>query len=450
MHLDTDIGGDPDDVCALAMLLGWPDVEITGITTTHEEGGRRAGLRARGAAARGPSRHPRRRGRRALDDDARAARRLPRRRALLGTTDPADAAPGGSRARSPRREHRARRDRDRDRTVHEPRAASRSHGPGCSTRVPVVVMGGALPPARSRAIRSGPRTTTGTCSATRGPRRSSNGLARADGRAARRDGEGAPARRPPAAVAGCWSARRRSWPGRPRRTGVDRRAGLAEENPTLPADLLNFHHDPLAAAVAVGWDGVTIERPRPVESSPMSTAMRSPSGGSKRSSTYIRAGERPAPRQPVRVRSARDRARSRARRRARRARRRALAAPADQRRDAVAAVAARWPRYLDAWAQLGMLARDDTEAYACFRVGYHRGLDRLRANGWRGSGYVRWVVRGEPRLPPVAARPRPDRGPHRRGRRSRAVRALPRAVRPDGSASRGVARWHPQADDQQS
>jgi hypothetical protein len=23
-------------------------------------------------------------------------------------------------------------------------------------------------------------------------------------------------------------------------------------------------------------------------------------------------------------------------------------------------------------------------------VGYHRGLDALRANGWRGSGYVRW------------------------------------------------------------
>jgi hypothetical protein len=30
------------------------------------------------------------------------------------------------------------------------------------------------------------------------------------------------------------------------------------------------------------------------------------------------------------------------------------------------------------------------EAYACFRVGYHRGLDRLRQSGWRGSGYVRW------------------------------------------------------------
>ncbi|MGH2473643.1 MAG: DUF3151 family protein, partial [Candidatus Limnocylindrales bacterium] len=25
-----------------------------------------------------------------------------------------------------------------------------------------------------------------------------------------------------------------------------------------------------------------------------------------------------------------------------------------------------------------------------YRVGYHRGLDRLRGSGWRGSGYVRW------------------------------------------------------------
>lgn len=59
-------------------------------------------------------------------------------------------------------------------------------------------------------------------------------------------------------------------------------------------------------------------------------------------------------------------------------------------RDAVSAVVARWPRFLAAWAELGRLGRDDVEAYAAFRVGYHRGLDRLRANGWRGSGYVRW------------------------------------------------------------
>lgn len=68
----------------------------------------------------------------------------------------------------------------------------------------------------------------------------------------------------------------------------------------------------------------------------------------------------------------------------------ALAGMTGTRRDAVADVVARWPRFLDAWARLGQLARDDAEAYACFRVGYHRGLDRLRQSGWRGSGYVRW------------------------------------------------------------
>lgn len=64
--------------------------------------------------------------------------------------------------------------------------------------------------------------------------------------------------------------------------------------------------------------------------------------------------------------------------------------PGPGQRDAVASVVARFPRFLDGWATLGQLGRDDMECYAAFRVGYHRGLDRLRANGWRGSGYVRW------------------------------------------------------------
>jgi hypothetical protein len=68
----------------------------------------------------------------------------------------------------------------------------------------------------------------------------------------------------------------------------------------------------------------------------------------------------------------------------------ALASPDDARRDAVAAVVAASPRFLDAWAALGDLGRDPIERYAAYRVGYHRGLDALRANGWRGSGYVRW------------------------------------------------------------
>jgi purine nucleosidase len=43
IHLDTDFGGDPDDACALALLLGWSGVEIVGITTNLDAGGHRAG-----------------------------------------------------------------------------------------------------------------------------------------------------------------------------------------------------------------------------------------------------------------------------------------------------------------------------------------------------------------------------------------------------------------------
>ena len=68
----------------------------------------------------------------------------------------------------------------------------------------------------------------------------------------------------------------------------------------------------------------------------------------------------------------------------------ALATAQPDRRAQVADVVAAHPRSLDGWAALGDLARDRIEAYACYRVGYHRGLDTLRANGWRGSGYVRW------------------------------------------------------------
>jgi purine nucleosidase len=44
IHLDTDLGSDTDDFCALAMLLGWPGVELTGVTTSSDPGGQRAGF----------------------------------------------------------------------------------------------------------------------------------------------------------------------------------------------------------------------------------------------------------------------------------------------------------------------------------------------------------------------------------------------------------------------
>ena len=68
----------------------------------------------------------------------------------------------------------------------------------------------------------------------------------------------------------------------------------------------------------------------------------------------------------------------------------AIAGPDDARREALASIVASSPRSLDGWSRLGDAGRDVIERYAAYRVGYHRGLDTLRANGWRGSGYVRW------------------------------------------------------------
>lgn len=63
----------------------------------------------------------------------------------------------------------------------------------------------------------------------------------------------------------------------------------------------------------------------------------------------------------------------------------------------IAAVAATHPECLAAWASLGEQALQsgrDIDAYAYFRVGYHRGLDRIRRAGWRGSGKVVWSHEG--------------------------------------------------------
>lgn len=57
---------------------------------------------------------------------------------------------------------------------------------------------------------------------------------------------------------------------------------------------------------------------------------------------------------------------------------------------AIADVVASHPRECAGWAALGDHTSDVITRYAYYRVGYHRGLDALRANGWRGSGYVRW------------------------------------------------------------
>jgi hypothetical protein len=58
-----------------------------------------------------------------------------------------------------------------------------------------------------------------------------------------------------------------------------------------------------------------------------------------------------------------------------------------------AEVAAQHPGFSLAWALLAedALARGNAvESYAYARTGYHRGLDALRRNGWKGYGPVPW------------------------------------------------------------
>lgn len=56
-------------------------------------------------------------------------------------------------------------------------------------------------------------------------------------------------------------------------------------------------------------------------------------------------------------------------------------------------VARQYPTSSLAWAVLAEAALDrgdDVAAYAYARVGYHRGLDLLRRNGWKGAGPIPW------------------------------------------------------------
>ena len=58
-----------------------------------------------------------------------------------------------------------------------------------------------------------------------------------------------------------------------------------------------------------------------------------------------------------------------------------------------AAVVADHPTYSAAWAALAEraeVAGETVTAYAFARTGYHRGLDQLRRNGWKGFGPVPW------------------------------------------------------------
>jgi hypothetical protein len=62
--------------------------------------------------------------------------------------------------------------------------------------------------------------------------------------------------------------------------------------------------------------------------------------------------------------------------------------------DAYKKVAADHPAFSGGWAALAadsLEAGEPVTAYAYARTGYHRGLDALRRNGWKGHGPVPWA-----------------------------------------------------------
>ena len=254
VHLDTDLGSDTDDLCALAMLLGWPGAELAGVTTTSDPGGLRAGMAAYGLRLAGREDVPVAAGAEGTLAPPMAPFEFPdywpepirprpsppgQALALL-----AAAAEGGASvvAVGP----------------FTNLAMLEAVRPGLLGRSRLVVMGGHVP-------------ATGQGFPPQGPDDDFN--LQQDHLAARVVLERCdPVVVPLAATARVWL--RAAHLPRLRAAGplgallADQGEAHARDQgttalgrawPGLPDDLLNFHHDPLACAVALGWDGATVE-----------------------------------------------------------------------------------------------------------------------------------------------------------------------------------------------
>ena len=252
VHLDTDLGGDPDDACALAYLLGRADVDVVGITTSIDRGGVRAGHVSRLLAVTGHT---------SIPVVAGAA-------LSMTTLEPADPVMDPAIAPQPAPPGAA----------LELLAAGIDSGatviavgpltnlallevfqPGSLGRAPVVVMGGWVtppasglpqwPPARDFNIQWDTRaaeivaTTAADLTLVTLPATLTAHLRASDFPRLRASG-------PLGAMLADQTETHAQATGK---------ADLPVGNPRLPADLRNFHYDPVTAAIAVGWDGARIE-----------------------------------------------------------------------------------------------------------------------------------------------------------------------------------------------
>ena len=288
VHLDTDFGGDIDDLCALAMLLGAPEAKLVGLTTVIDWDGRRAEM-ARHAlrlADRG-----------GVPVASGAAGRL----GATGEQGVQDERywPGlGAVARS-RRSGEAL-------ALLEANARSgativaigpftnlallETLRPGVFAHCPVVVMGGYTAAAAAGLPQWGPEM---------------NYNVQADPAAALIVFERVEALVVPLGVSLSVSLRTADLPallaGGPLAQliahqavlhGADHRMSeLAAANPAAPPDLLNFQYDPLACAAALSWPcvGIEEERYRTVEAGRLLTFERDPAGTARRVAVEVDA-----------------------------------------------------------------------------------------------------------------------------------------------------------------
>lgn len=257
IHLDTDLGGDPDDACALALLLGWPGVEIVGITTTIDPGGRRASYVAHCLELAGRGDVPVAAGAEVSMTTLRVAMPYVDERYWPGTLSFGPSPPGAAL-------HLLSHSIEQGATIvgigpYTNLARLEETLPGSLGRVPVVVMGGwtklpgnGLPPwgpdrdwnvqwdtrAAEVVAAAATQLTLVTFAATLKSHLRAADLPRL--RASGRLGE-LLASQSEAHAADCGMR------------------ALADAYDGLPDDLLNFHHDPVTCAVALGWSGAAGE-----------------------------------------------------------------------------------------------------------------------------------------------------------------------------------------------
>jgi inosine-uridine nucleoside N-ribohydrolase len=258
LHVDTDIGGDPDDLGALALVAGRPDAELLAVTTTVDPGGVRAGYARHCLDLLGLGHVPVAAGAAATSSGDRLD---PLPQLWPAGLPPAPSPPGtavGLLASSVRRGATLVAIGPLTNLALMERAE-----PGLLGAAQVVVMGGWLRPPASDLPAYGPeRDWNLACD----PDAAAVVLERAGDltlvtladtlrthlRAAHLP------RLRAAGPVGALLARQAEQYARLRD-----HAGLARAHTGLPDDLLHFLHDPLAVATALDWPGVTVTRTAP-------------------------------------------------------------------------------------------------------------------------------------------------------------------------------------------